>query len=88
MAAKKELTQEEKEEKKENKLNSRKFLIWLSWSVLIIALLIIGFTRDNDAIILKAVEDYFLISACYIGGNCLTKGIYTYKDIKTGNTGE
>lgn len=70
------------EETKENKskLNSRKFAVFLCWSVLIVALVVIGFIRNNDEIILKAMEYYFIISAVYIGFNVWNKKIITDKE--------
>lgn len=68
------------ENKTTKKLNSRKFLVWLSWTILIIALVVTGFIRDNDEIILKGIEYYFLISCCYIGFNVWNKKIVAEKE--------
>lgn len=74
MAEKKEIKKEEttKEELK-NKINSRKLWVWALWSVLIIALVIISFIRNNDEILLKGLEYYFFISVAYMGANAYVK---------------
>lgn len=72
--------QEEIQEIGNKKTNSRKFFVWILWSLLIIALVVIGFIRNNDEIIIKTIEYYFFISVAYIGGNCVSKGINAYKE--------
>lgn len=72
-------------EETEKKLTSRKFIVWLLWSLLSVAVVVMGFIRDSETLIIKVFEYYFFVSALYIGGNVATKGIYTYKDVKGGN---
>lgn len=58
-----------------NKLTSRKFIVWLVWSVIALAVVVMGFIKDSDNLIIKALEYYFFISSLYIGGNVATKAI-------------
>lgn len=64
------------------KTSSRKFMVWLLWSVLVIAIVVIGFIRANDELTIKGLEYYFWISGIYIGGNVATKGIHAFVENK------
>lgn len=70
------------ETEKPSKLNSRKFLIWIVWGVITLALTVMGFVRDNDALVLKALEYFFYITLFYFGVNVASKGLHTYEEVK------
>lgn len=71
------------EETENKKTTSRKFIVWLVWSILAIAFAVMGFIKSSDELILKALEYYFWISGIYIGGNVATKGIKAFENKET-----
>lgn len=50
------------------KINSRKFIVWVAWFVLVVANMII--TKDVNSTLVWA---FVVVSGIYIGGNVLQK---------------
>lgn len=73
------------EEKNTKKLNSRKFAVWFIWTLLAAAIVVMGFIRDSEQLIIKLSEYYFFISAIYLGVNVTQKGIQAFKDVNKTN---
>ena len=68
---------------------SWKKIIWVVWGVLTL-LAIIGNIIDKQTysseLLKDIVQDFFFISAFCIGANVAQKGIYAWKDAKTGDS--
>lgn len=68
---------------------SWKKIIWVVWGVLTL-LAVIGNIIDKQTysseFLKDMVQDFFFISAFCIGANVAQKGIYAWKDAKTGDS--
>jgi len=83
----------EKEEKTEDsKLRSRKFAVWLVWLIIaILVLLVLGvsivITKQTDESLVElfssALNDFFVVSAIYLGVNVVQKGAFAIADALT-----
>lgn len=81
----------EKEEKnEESKLKSRKFAVWLVWLIIaVLTLIILGIsiiiTKQTDESLVtlfsSALNDFFIISAIYLGVNVVQKGAFALADV-------
>ena len=81
----------EKEEKTEDsKLKSRKFAVWLVWLIIaVLTLIILGIsiiiTKQTDeslvSLFSSALNDFFIISAIYLGVNVVQKGAFAIADV-------
>ena len=84
----------EKEEKTEDsKLKSRKFAVWLVWLVIaVLVLIILGVsiivTKQTDESLVElfsnTINDFFIISAIYLGVNVVQKGAFAIADVLAG----
>lgn len=74
------------EEKKTNKLQSRKFVVWLTWLVITIGVIILSFVKSDstDSLILEVLKYFFGVSMLYLGVNVAQKYIPAAK--KEGET--
>lgn len=64
----------------ESKLSSRKFVVWLIWLILTIAVVVYTFiTRETD-LLHKALESFFAISMMYLGMNVGQKIGFAFAD--------
>lgn len=80
-----------KEEKTEDsKLKSRKFAVWLVWLVIaVLTLIVLGIsiiiTKQTDESLVglfsSALNDFFIISAIYLGVNVVQKGAFAIADV-------
>lgn len=68
---------------KSNKLQSRKFGVWIVWTVFAVIILICNFVRGgSEAVTLEVIKDHFFVSMVYLGANVANKGIMSWKEIK------
>lgn len=79
----------EETEKKENKLQSRKFLVWIVWLLLsavtlAISIIVMIVTKNFPETIIDllklVLENFFYISALYLGANCFQKVGFAISD--------
>ena len=63
----------------------RKFFVFLVWLVLVVIVaVLIGMGRIGEPILEKALDNFFIVSVTYIGGNVLQKGTrYVAEAIKS-----
>lgn len=67
---------ENAEEKKSSKLQSRKFIIWLTWLIITLGIIVLSYIRGgSDELILKVLEYFFGVSMLYLGVNVAQKYI-------------
>lgn len=73
------------EEKKTNKLQSRKFVVWLTWLVITIGVIILSFVKSDstDSLILEVLKYFFGVSMLYLGVNVAQKYIPVKKEGET-----
>lgn len=73
------------EEKKTNKLQSRKFVVWLTWLVITIGVIILSFVKSDstDNLILEVLKYFFGVSMLYLGVNVAQKYIPAKKEGET-----
>ena len=58
----------------ESKMTSRKFLVWLVWLLITVAVFVISFIKDDSKEIINSViQDFFIISVTYLGVNGIQK---------------
>lgn len=61
----------------ESKLKSRKFVVWLVWLLITLAIVAISFFRNTaDSLVSKTLDNFFFISMMYLGMNVGQKGFY------------
>lgn len=85
-----ELTEEEKAKKK---TDSRKFVVWITWVVIAVAILIVGaivmiasrsFPTEVIELVKLVLEYLFYISLVYLGVNGITKVGFAISDAISG----
>lgn len=62
------------------KTDSRKFLVWLIWLLICIAIGIYTFIVKNEALLTKVLEYFFALSMMYLGVNVGQKGVLAIAD--------
>lgn len=65
------------EEKKTSKIQSRKFIVWLTWLIITLGVIVLSFIRANssDDLILEVLKYFFGVSMLYLGVNVAQKYI-------------
>lgn len=71
---------ETKETEPTKKTDSRKFLVWLIWLLICIAIGIYTFIVKNEALLTKTLEYFFALSMMYLGVNVGQKGMIAFAD--------
>lgn len=64
----------------ESKLSSRKFVVWLIWLILTIAVVVYTFITQETDLLHKALESFFAISMMYLGMNVGQKIGFAFAD--------
>ena len=64
----------------ESKLSSRKFVVWLIWLLITIAIVIYTFITQESDLLHKALESFFAISMMYLGMNVGQKIGFAFAD--------
>lgn len=64
----------------ESKLSSRKFVVWLIWLMLTIAVVVYTFITQETDLLHKALESFFAISMMYLGMNVGQKIGFAFAD--------
>ena len=62
------------------KTDSRKFLVWLIWLLICIAIGIYTFIVKNEDLLTKTLEYFFALSMMYLGVNVGQKGMIAFAD--------
>lgn len=80
---------EKTEKTEESKLKSRKFAVWLVWLIIaVLVLIVLGIsiivTKQTESSLVElfssALNDFFVISAIYLGVNVVQKGAFAIAD--------
>lgn len=71
---------ETKETEPTKKTDSRKFLVWLIWLLICIAIGIYTFIVKNETLLTKTLEYFFALSMMYLGVNVGQKGVLAIAD--------
>lgn len=81
---------EKTEKTEDSKLKSRKFAVWIVWLVIaVLTLIILGvsiiITKQTDESLIglfsSTLNDFFIISAIYLGVNVVQKGAFALADV-------
>ena len=62
------------------KTDSRKFVVWLVWLVIVLAIGVYTFIAKNSALLEKALGWFFTLSMMYLGVNVGQKGALAFAD--------
>ena len=62
------------------KIESRKFIVWLVWLIITIAISVYTFIVKDSTLLEKVIDDLFCVSMMYLGMNVGQKGIYAFAD--------
>ena len=65
---------------KTRKTDSRKFVVWLTWLILSLGVLIYTFISKETSILEKTLDCFFAISMLYLGVNVGQKACYAIAD--------
>lgn len=59
----------------ENKLKSRKFIVWLTWLIITLAIIVIQFIKKDlsEEMLLETLKYFFGVSMLYLGANAAQK---------------
>lgn len=68
------------EKNETKKTDSRKFIVWLIWLLICIAISIYTFIVKNEALLTKTLEYFFALSMMYLGVNVGQKGVLAIAD--------
>jgi len=70
-----------------NKMTSRKFLVWITWLILMIGIIVLSFVRNTgDDLISSALQDFFFVSITYLGVNGVQKVGFAVSDALSSGT--
>lgn len=70
-----------------NKMTSRKFLVWITWLILMIGIIVLSFVRKTgDDLISSALQDFFFVSITYLGVNGVQKVGFAVSDALSSGT--
>jgi hypothetical protein len=75
------------EEKKTSKLQSRKFIVWLTWLIISLGVIALSFIRttSSDDLILEVLKYFFGVSMLYLGVNVAQKYIPAINNKESAN---
>lgn len=74
-------------EENKSKMTSRKFLVWVTWLILIVGVIVLSFVRNTgDDLINTALQDFFFVSITYLGVNGVQKVGFAVSDALTSGT--
>lgn len=62
------------------KTDSRKFVVWFTWVLLVIALGVYTFIVKQENLLEKALDYFFAVSMMYLGVNVGQKVAYAFSD--------
>ena len=62
------------------KTDSRKFVVWLVWLVIALAIGVYTFIAKNSALLEKVLGWFFTLSMMYLGVNVGQKGVLAFAD--------
>ena len=62
------------------KTDSRKFVVWLVWLVMVLAIGVYTFIAKNSALLEKVLGWFFTLSMMYLGVNVGQKGALAFAD--------
>lgn len=62
------------------KTDSRKFLVWLVWLILCLAIGVYTFIVKDESLLSKVLEYFFALSMMYLGVNVGQKGVLAIAD--------
>ena len=62
------------------KTDSRKFVVWLVWLVIVLAIGVYTFIAKNSALLEKVLGWFFTLSMMYLGVNVGQKGVLAFAD--------
>lgn len=71
---------ETKETEPTKKTDSRKFIVWLVWLLICIAIGVYTFIVKNESLLTKTLEYFFALSMMYLGVNVGQKGMIAFAD--------
>ena len=73
----------------EKKMTSRKFLVWIVWVIITIAIVVLSFfKKDSDDLVKTGLQDLFFISLTYLGVNGIQKVGFAVSDAISSKTNE
>lgn len=64
----------------QKKTDSRKFIVWLIWLLIVIAISVYTFIVKNASLLEKVLEWFFILSMMYLGVNVGQKGALAFAD--------
>ena len=64
----------------QKKTDSRKFIIWLIWLLIVIAISVYTFIVRDATLLTKVLEWFFILSMMYLGVNVGQKGALAFAD--------
>lgn len=64
----------------QKKTDSRKFIVWLVWLLIVIAISVYTFIVKNASLLEKVLEWFFILSMMYLGVNVGQKGALAFAD--------
>ena len=64
----------------QKKTDSRKFIVWLIWLLIVIAISVYTFIVKNASLLEKVLEWFFILSMMYLGVNVGQKGALAVAD--------
>lgn len=62
------------------KLDSRKFIVWLVWLLIALAISVYTFTTKDSVLLEKVLSWFFTLSMMYLGVNVGQKGALAFAD--------
>ena len=70
-------------------MTSRKFLVWIVWVIITIAIVVLSFfKKDSDDLVKTGLQDLFFISLTYLGVNGIQKVGFAVSDAISSKTNE
>lgn len=64
----------------QKKTDSRKFIVWLIWLLIVIAISVYTFIVRDATLLMKVLEWFFILSMMYLGVNVGQKGALAFAD--------
>ena len=64
----------------QKKTDSRKFIIWLIWLLIVIVISVYTFIVQDATLLTKVLEWFFILSMMYLGVNVGQKGALAFAD--------